>query len=308
LESIQKLRDAGVAAIILPSIFEEQIEHDEMELARLLDFWALSSPETSGYFPELDNYNTGPDEYLERITRAKRMVEIPIVASLNGYSLGGWLRFAGLIEQAGADALELNIYQVPVDPELSASGVELEMMEIIRSVSHELRIPVSVKIGHSYSSMANTVRELSRAGAKGIAMFNRYLSPDIDLEARRFVPALELSESDELRLALRWLAIVRDQVDVTLIATGGVHTAIDIVKAVMAGADATAVATILLRRGIEHASQILQDLSDWLSIHEYASIAQMRGSLSWSHCPNPDALRRANYMRALMSYTPSSPT
>ncbi len=305
VESLLRLSEAGVAAAVLPSIFEEQVEHDELELAKMLDFWALSSPESADYFPELDNYNTGPDAYLELIHEAKRQCAMPIIASLNGSSLGGWVRYAGLIEKAGADALEVNIYHVPTRPEDAPGSIDAQAVEIVRELKKQLKIPVVVKIGPYFSSLPCLARELEAAGADGMVLFNRFLAPDIDLETLQYVPALELSTPDELRPALRWIAILRDQVSMSLVATGGVHSSSDILKAVLAGANAVACASTLLRQGPQVIGTMRQELEQWLQDHDYESIRQMQGSLSLQHCPNPDGLKRANYMRALTSYTPS---
>ncbi|MEO8271656.1 MAG: dihydroorotate dehydrogenase-like protein, partial [Aureliella sp.] len=304
VESLKRLRSAGAAAAVLPSIFEEQIENDELEISRLLDFWALSSPETSGYFPEMESYNTGPDEYLDLIADAKRELDMPIIASLNGSTLGGWLRYAGLIERAGADALEINIYQVPDNPELDASAIEQEIVRIVRKVRDGVRLPLAVKLGSSYAALPNLARQLATAGAQGLVLFNRYLAPDIDLETRAYKPALELSSPSEVRLALRWIAILRDQVELSLAATGGVHSSQDVIKAMLAGADVVACASALLSHGGEVLNEFLTGLVAWLTEHDYASLSQMRGSMSMKNCPNPAGLKRGNYMRALTSYTP----
>lgn len=305
LESLHRLREAGAAAAVLPSIFEEQVEHEEMEVVRMLDFWALSSPETSDYFPELDNYNTGPGNYLKLIADAKQQLDMPIIASLNGATLGGWVRYAGLIEQAGADALELNIYQVPLDPLVNAQAVEASYLKLVRAVREHVKLPLAVKIGPYFSSLPHFAHELESSGINGLVLFNRYLAPDIDLNALEYVPALELSTPDELRLALRWIAILRDQLKLSLAATGGVHSAEDVVKAVAAGANVVACASALLSRGPQVLAEFKQGLKAWLSEHEYTSLEQLHGSMSLKHCPNPDGLQRANYMRALTSYTPS---
>lgn len=307
VDSLKKLRQAGAAAAVLPSLFEEQIEHDEMEIARLLDFWTLSSPESPDYFPELDNYNTGPDEYLDLISDAKRQIDMPIIASLNGATLGGWIRYAGLIEKAGADALEINIYHVPTEPLDDSSNVDQGYVRLVRSIKREIKIPIAVKVGPYFSSLPHIANELVQAGATGLVLFNRYLAPDIDLESLSFSPALELSTPSELRVALRWIAILRDQIDASLAATGGVHTTEDVVKAMLVGADVVACASALLGRGIEVLRELNQGLTQWMQDREYAAVKQLKGSMSSKNCPNPEGLRRANYMRALTSYTPSVP-
>lgn len=303
--SLQQLRQAGAAAAVLPSMFEEQIEHEELELARLLDLWSLSSPESPDYFPQLDSYNTGPSGYLDLIADAKRQVDMPIIASLNGSTLRGWIRYAGLIEQAGADALELNVYQVPTDVEVSSAAIDEQIVQLVARVQRELKIPVAVKLGPFVSSLPALARALAEQGIGGLVLFNRFLSPDVDLEQMRFVPALELSTSAELRLALRWIAILRDHVQCSLAANGGVHTFNDVIKALAVGANAVACASTLLKQGPTALCDLRSGLESWLQAHEYTSVEQLIGSLSMEKCPNPEGLLRANYMRALTSYTPS---
>jgi len=305
VQSLLKLCESGAAAAVLPSIFEEQIEHDEMELVRMLDFWALSSPESLEYFSELESYNTGPSAYLDLIADAKRQVDIPIIASLNGSTPGGWIRYAGLLEQAGADALELNIYHVPVDGSEDGTSVEKQYIQLIRTLRKGIKIPIAVKIGPYFSSIPHLVRELVTAGADGLVLFNRYLAPDLDLKSMAFVPALELSTPSELRIALRWIAILRDQVSVSLAATGGVHSSSDLIKAMLVGANVVACASSLLSRGPQAINELLDGLSAWLHEREYTSVRQLQGSMSMQKCSNPDGLKRANYMRALISFTPS---
>lgn len=303
LESLLHLERAGAAAVVLPSLFEEQIEHEREEFERLNAFQADSTAEASNFFPELDRYNTGPEEYLQHIREVKENLTIPVIASLNGFSSGGWKYYGELMEQAGADALELNIYLVPTDPNVSSADVERHYRDLVVSVREELRIPLSVKIGPHFSSPAAFGEGLIESGASGLVLFNRFLSPDIDLENLEFVPALDLSEPDELRLALRWIAILRDQCSGSLAATGGVHSGLDAVKALLVGADAVMVASTLLKHGINHLQVMCDDLVDWMVEHEYRSVEQLKGSMSLNHCGNPEGLKRANYMRALTSYT-----
>jgi dihydroorotate dehydrogenase (fumarate) len=305
VDSLRKLREAGAAAAVLPSIFEEQIEHDEMELVRLMDLWALSSPESADYFPQLDNYNTGPAGYLDLIADAKRQLDMPIIASLNGATLTGWIRYAGLIEQAGADALELNIYQVPTDSALNSTQIDEHYVQLVSAIGHELKIPIAVKIGPFFSSLPCLAQALEQAGASGLVLFNRYLAPDIDLQQLKFVPALELSSPSELRLALRWIAILRDNLHISLAANGGVHTATDAIKALLVGANVVACASTLLTHGPQVLSEMRSDIEHWLQEHQYSSLTQLIGSMSLAKCPNPEGLKRTNYMRALTSYTPS---
>lgn len=305
LESLLHLQRAGAAAVVLPSLFEEQIEHELEEFERLETLHADANAESVNFYPDLDRYNTGPEEYLRAVCEAKENLDIPVIASLNGFSSRGWKYYAGLLEQAGADALELNIYLVPTDPNVSSSDLERHYFNLVRSIREQLSIPLAVKIGPHFTSPANVVGNLADAGAAGVVLFNRFLSPDIDLEQLEYVPALELSEPDELRAALRFIAIARDHYDVSLAATGGVHSAEDVVKAVLAGADAVMVASTLLKHGIDHLTRMLDDLSRWLIDHDYQSIRQMRGSMSLNHCSDPETLKRANYMKALTKYTPT---
>ena len=306
LSSLKQLQRAGAAAVVLPSLFEEQIEHDELEVVRLLDLWALSAPESPDYFPELDSYNTGPGQYLELIRQAKSELQIPVIASLNGNSLGGWLRYAGLIEEAGADALELNIYDVPIQTDKCSAEVEQTYLEIVQVVKQNVGLPVAVKVGPYFSSIPSVAKRLAEAGADGLVLFNRYLAPDIDLEQLRFVPALQLSDPSELRLALRWIAILRDQLTISLAATGGVHQSSDIIKSLLVGANVVAVASKVIEQGPECITQWLPQLESWMDDKGYESVTQMCGSLSHGNCPNPEGLARANYMRALISYTPAN--
>ncbi|MCR9292490.1 MAG: dihydroorotate dehydrogenase-like protein [bacterium] len=299
-----ELQAAGAAAVVLPSLFEEQIEHDELEVARMLDLWALSSPESPGYFPELDNYNTGPEEYLDLIREAKQSLEIPVIASLNGCSPGGWVKYAGLIERAEADALELNIYHLPTRCSESGAEVEQRYCELVGSIKQNVDLPVSVKIGPYFSSIPGMAGKLAATGADGLVCFNRFLAPDVDLQNLNYEPALEFSTSSELRHALRWIAILRDQLELSLAANGGVHTSADLIKALLAGADVVALASALLQHGPHRIAELIQGLNAWGEEHEYESVQQMRGSLSLNRCPNPDDLKRANYMRALVSHTP----
>jgi dihydroorotate dehydrogenase (fumarate) len=302
-DSMAALQEAGAAAVVLPSLFEEQIQHVELELARLYDNQIDMAAESLSYFPELNAYNSGPDNYLDLIRKAKEATSIPIIASLNGCSQGGWLRYAHLIELAGADALELNIYTIPVESIQSSGDVDQMYCDLVAALRQELTIPLAVKMGPYFSSIPSLAKGLIAKGADGLVLFNRYLAPDIDLRALEFKPALELSHSDELRLALRWIAILRDQVTASLAATGGVHQVEDVVKALMVGADVTMLASTLLQRGIGHLRHLKSELFSWLEKHEYQSVRQLQGSMSFKHCINPEGLLRANYMRALTSYS-----
>jgi dihydroorotate dehydrogenase (fumarate) len=303
LDTLRQLEEAGAAAAVLPSLFEEQIEQEEAALQHLQEFHTDSFAESLDYFPELDSYNTGPDEYLDHIRAAKQAVGIPIIASLNGASPGGWTRYARMIEQAGADALELNIYVVPTAPELTGGQVEQRYVDLVASVREAIAIPLAVKVGPFFSSVPHMGRRLVEAGANGLVLFNRYLEPDIDLETLDVVPHLVLSTREELRLPLRWIAILRDLVTASLAATSGVHESDDVLKVLLAGADVAMMASALLKQGPRHLSTVLEQVRNWLVEREYDSVEQMKGSVSKRNCANPSGFVRANYMKALVSYS-----
>lgn len=303
IDSLRQLEDAGASAVILPSLFEEQLEHEAVEVAKLLELQSESFAESLNYFPELETYNTGPNEYLELIASARDSLSIPVVASLNGCTTGGWTRYASEMEQAGASALELNIYNIPANEAQDANAIDQSYADLVAAVRQQVTIPLAIKIGPYFSSLPNLAAKLVDAGADGFVLFNRYLEPDIDLETLEFVPDLLLSQPEELRLSLRWIAILRDQLTVSLAATSGIHSADDVVKAILVGADVAMLASALLKQGPRHLSQIKSDLGQWLEHHEYASIEQMKGSMSKSRSSNPEGLERANYMKALTNYT-----
>ena len=303
IESLKRLEDAGVAAVVLPSLFEEQIEHEEMASHNLMLSGAELSPEARGFFPEMQNYNTGPDNYLKLIGEAKRALAVPVIPSLNGYTPGGWTRIAKQFEQAGADAIELNIYFLATDPENTSTDIEKRYIDLVASVSSMVSIPVAVKVSPYFSAMANMAARLARAGASGLVLFNRFLQPDIRLDELEVAPHLALSTSDELRLALRWIAILRGRVKADLAATGGAHTADDALKLLLAGADCVMVASSLLRNGPNHIGALVSGIEKWMDAREYASVGQLKGSLSQLACPDPAAFERSNYMKALTSYT-----
>lgn len=302
-DTLRRLEEAGAAAVVMQSLFEEQIEHREPRSRRLLEAEAYRYPEAPSYVPALDDYNTGPDAYLRHIEATKKELRIPIIGSLNGVSLGGWTRYAKLIQDAGADALELNVYFVAADPHLSSQQAEDMYLELVGAVRETVSIPLAVKIGPYFSSMAYMARCLVEAGADGLVLFNRFLQPDIDLETLRVDPTLHLSTSEELRLPLRWIAILKGRIDASLAATAGIHTAEDVLKLLFAGADVTMMASALFRHGPEHVAQVLDELRRWLDDHEYASVAEMKGSVSQAACDTPVAFERANYMEALVSFT-----
>ena len=306
LDTLKRLEEAGAAAVVLPSLFEEQIEHEEIAVHWTIEAWAHGDAETATYFPELDDYNTGPGAYLEHVAAAKEALSIPVIASLNGSTAGGWTRYARLMEEAGADALELNLYSVEANPDTRAHDVEAREFLLVRKVKDSIGIPLAVKVGPYFSAFAHTARELARAGADGLVLFNRFLQPDIDPETLSVVPSIHLSSREELRLALRWIAILKGRVHVSLAATGGVHEPEDVVKVLLAGGDVAMVASALLMHGPAWVTTLVDGLTSWLSQHEYESVRQLKGSMSQESCPDPAAFERASYMRALTSYSPSS--
>ncbi len=302
LDSLRALEEAGAAAVVLPSLFEEQIEHEETYVHDTLERGAQSFGEALTYFPEMDDYNTGPGVYVEHVAAAKEALSIPVIASLNGVTPGGWVRYAELLQQAGADAIELNVYAVETDPYASAASVEDRTLRLVSKVHGALGIPLAVKIGPYYTALANTAVRLADAGAAGLVLFNRFLQPDIDLETMTVRPELQLSRSDEMRLPLRWIAILRGRVPVSLAATSGVGTSDDVVKLLLAGADAVMLASALLRQGPGLLSELTDGLTAWLEEREYASVDQLRGSMSQETCGDARAFERAQYVRALVDY------
>ena len=300
--NVRRLEDAGAAAVVLHSLFEEQLAVDSDELDRYLTEGNEISAESVTHFPELTHRVMGPDAYLAHIAKCKEAVKIPIVASLNGATQGGWLRFAKQMEQAGADALELNIYNIPVNPAVSGEAVEQQYVDLVRSVREQVQIPVAVKLGPYFSSMANMAGKLDAAGANGLVLFNRFYQPDFDLEALEVVPNLILSNSHELLLRLNWIAVLYGTVKADLALTGGVHSAPDVIKAMMAGAKVAMMTSALLKRGITYLDTLTSELLVWMGEHEYDSIRQMQGSMSRNAVPQPAAFERANYMKVLSSY------
>jgi dihydroorotate dehydrogenase (fumarate) len=307
LEMLRRLEEAGAAFAVMPSLFEEQIEHDELELARLFEYQTESFAESLTYFPEPQDYNTGPRKYLQHIEAAKQTISIPVIGSLNGSSKGGWIRYAKEIEEAGADALELNIYFVPTDPNMTSADVEQRYVDLVADVRKSVSIPLAVKIGQNFTSLPNFAQRLVDAGANGLVLFNRYVEADIDLETLQIKPDLVLSNRHEARVPIRWIAVLRDQLNASLAATSGVHRMQGAVKLLLAGADVTMMASILLMKGPGILTTILDEMHAWLEENEYESIEQMKGSMSHGNCPDPSALERANYMKALTSYTMEGP-
>jgi dihydroorotate dehydrogenase (fumarate) len=303
IDMVRRLEDAGAAAITMHSLFEEQIareqdrtQHDVEEAHS--DLFA----EAQSFFPRPAEFRLGPDAYLEQIRRIREVVDLPVIASLNGVTATGWLEYAQLIEQAGANALELNVYYLATDPAESGSAVEQRTIDIVRAVKRTVKIPVAVKLSPFVSSMASFAAELEAAGADALVLFNRFYQPDIDVEMLEARPELRLSDPSELLVRIRWLAILSVQRKLDLAVSGGVHSALDAVKAVMAGASAVQMVSALLRHGPEHLRTVREDLARWLEQHEYASIDQMRGSMNLARCPDPAAFERGNYMRILQSW------
>jgi dihydroorotate dehydrogenase (fumarate) len=303
IDALRHLADMGAAAAVLPSLFEEQINRDQQRIQALYDFQTYVSPESLSYFPKLKDYNVGPGEYLRLVTAAKKSVSIPVIGSLNGSSPGGWARYAKLIQEAGADALELNIYLVATDPGMTSVDVEQQYIDLAATVRDAVTIPIAVKIGQQFSNLCNFVPQLAQVGADGVVLFNRFLEPDIDLETLRIVPQLVLSSQTEMRTPLRWVAILRDQVSISLGATSGIQSAEDMMKLLLVGADACLITSALLRNGIEYAAELIERLQGLLDANGYDSVEQMKGSMSYGNCADAGNLERANYMKAIVSYT-----
>jgi dihydroorotate dehydrogenase (fumarate) len=302
ISNFRKLEDLGASAIVNYSLFEEEITYDVYELHHHTTFGTDSYAESLSYFPDPEHFTLGPEEYLEHIQRAKEAVAIPVIGSLNGFSPGGWTKYARLIEQAGADALELNLYFIPTDPASDSVKIEASYIEILNMVKSTVKIPVAVKLSPFFSAMANMAKKLDAAGADALVLFNRFYQPDIDLDMLDVVPNLVLSSPFSARVPLRWIAILHGQVEASLAATSGVHEAEDALKMLMAGADVTMVCSTLLKKGMEHTGQILRDMEEWMEENEYDSVAQMKGSMSQKSAGDPAAFERANYMKALRSY------
>jgi len=303
LDHMKKLEDAGASALVIASLFEEQIEHEELEVFRMLETASDSTSEASSFFPELKDYRIGPDAYLAHIQQAKKSLSIPVIGSINGASEGGWVRYAKLIEEAGADAIELNVYLVAADPDITAEQVEARYLKLVRVVKESVNIPLAVKIGPYFSSLAHMARQLVEAGADGLVLFNRFMQPDIDLETLSVDPSLQLSSSQELTLPLRWIAILHGTVEASLAGTTGVHTAEDALKLILAGADVTMMASALLHNGPDRLTEVLKGVDLWLDEHDYESIEQAKGSMSQRNVADPVSFERANYMKALTSYS-----
>ena len=306
LDMVRRLEDAGAAAIVMSSLFEEQIVHQRMSAFLAQELAVDDSAETLALLTEGGSFGGRPQEYLDHLQRVRRAVSVPIIGSLNGSTPGGWLEYARRIEEAGADALELNVYAVATDPWRAAHEIEAETVELVRAVRGAVQIPLAVKLSPFYTSLAHLAERLVDAGADGLVLFNPLYQPDIDIETLDNVQQLHLSDSSELLLRLRWLAIVSPRCPLSLACSGGVHSASDAVKALMAGAHAVQLVSALLLHGPGYLRQILADLQRWLDEHEYESMAQLIGSMNHARSPNPSAYERANYIRLLSSFHPRS--
>jgi dihydroorotate dehydrogenase (fumarate) len=302
LDTVRRLEDAGAAALVMRSLFEEQLVMEQMATLKAVDSHAEGFAEAVSFFPTLERFKLGPDEYLEQIQKIKAAVQIPLIASLNGTSPGGWLSFATQIHQAGADALELNVYLLATDPEDSGPAIEQQTIDMLRSIKKAVTIPVAVKLSPYYSALAHFAKQLDQAGADGLVLFNRFYQPDIDVEELEVEHRLSLSDSQELLLRLRWLAIVSGHVESSLAVTGGVHTGLDAIKAVMAGAHGVQIVSALLKQGPAQLTRVRDEMSRWLEEHEYDSLRQAQGSMNLLKCPDPKAFERGNYMEILQSW------
>ncbi|MGA2616803.1 MAG: dihydroorotate dehydrogenase-like protein [Thermoguttaceae bacterium] len=303
IDRLITLEEKGVAAVVLPSLFEEQIRHDEIEMVRVHEIGTESFAESLSYFPQEDDYHVGPESYLEAITKAKQAVSIPVIASLNGTSKGGWIGYARQMQDAGADALELNVYFIATDPAMSGRDVEARYLDLVAAVKQSVSIPLAVKVGPYFSAMAHMARRLVEAGADGLVLFNRFLQPDIDLETLELSPKLVLSTPAELLVPLRWIAILRGRLRASLALTSGLHDAAGMIKALLAGADVGMIVSAIYQDGSDCIAEILQGLRQWMEEKEYDSVEQLKGSMSQANCPDPAAFERGNYMKALTSFT-----
>jgi dihydroorotate dehydrogenase (fumarate) len=301
IDNIRRLQDAGASAIVLYSLFEEQLRQESFELEHHLSQGTDSFAEASSFFPQPDEFHLGPEGYLNHIQKAKKAVSIPIIASLNGTTTGGWTTYARLIEQAGADALECNIYSIAADPDLTSSQVEQEYIDILKAIKSVVKIPVAVKLGPFFSNMANMAKRLDDAGANGLVLFNRFYQPDVNLDELEIQPNVLLSTPQALRLPLTWIGILYGRIRANLAATSGVHGPEDVIKLLMVGADVTMLCSALLRNGIEYLQHVEAGMREWMEKHEYESVQQMKGSMSQIRCPNPAAFERAQYMKAVKS-------
>ena len=304
LDTLKRLEDAGVGAVVLPSMFEEQLEHDRQQFLGLYHVGAEAFAEAvGGYFPELGVMRTQTEVQLQLISDARESLSVPVIASLNGLTAGGWVEYAEDIEDAGADALELNLYNVPVDILRSAEEVEQDYISLIKNVRARTNLPIAVKVSPFFTSPGHVIKKFVQAGAQGVVLFNRFVQPDIDLDELSIAPNLQLSTSHELRLPLRWIALLRKHIEASLACTTGIHTGLDMAKVLLAGADVVQVTSAFIEQGPEYAADMVGQLVDWMEEKKYESISEMRGALSQHNCPEPVAFERANYMATLRHYT-----
>jgi dihydroorotate dehydrogenase (fumarate) len=303
VDLVKKAEDAGAAAVVMYSLFEEQINHEMEEIDYFLSQGTEGFAESLTYFPEPDEFrNLHAEEYLRLIERLKQSVDIPVIGSLNGVSPGGWMDYARKIEKAGADALELNVYYVATDPQVTAEKVEQLYIDNLKTVKKAVKIPVAIKVSPYFSAFANLATRLDQEGADGLVLFNRFYQPDINLKTLNVFPNLQLSHSNELRLPLRWIAILYGRIKANMAATSGIHTAEDIIKTMMVGADVAMMASLLLAEGVEKLDELVKGIKQWMMENEYESIHQMKGSMSYKSISNPDAYERANYIKTLHSF------
>ncbi|MEC4895072.1 MAG: dihydroorotate dehydrogenase-like protein [Oscillatoria sp. PMC 1051.18] len=305
IDRLQQMEDAGASAVVLHSLFEEQIRQEQLELHYHLEQGTESFAEALTYFPEPDIFHVAGEQYLKHIQQAKSRVKIPIIASLNGSTLGGWTDYAKKMAEAGADAIELNIYHIPTDLNISGEEIEKRYLEVLQSVKSTVNIPVAVKLSPYFSNIANMAKKLTEAGADGLVLFNRFYQPDIDIETLEVNPHVLLSTPQAMRLPMRWIAILYGRVNADFAATSGIHKAVDVVKMLMVGAKVTMIVSVLLRHGIGHLKSMETDLKVWLEEHEYESVKQLQGSMSQINCPNPTEFERVQYMKGIQTYHPA---
>ena len=303
LDTLAELDDAGVGAVVLPSLFEEQLTHEQLEIDAMLSQSAEGFGEAMSFFPDLSDYNTGPDRYLDLVADAKERLSCPVIASLNGTTEGGWLRYAKLLEEAGADAIELNVYLVAADAEATSEEVEARYPDLVAALRPEIAVPLAVKVGSQFTSIPASMQRIVAAGADGLVLFNRFYQPDIDLETLEVTPNLVLSSSDEMRLPMRWIAILYGRIQASLALTSGIHTSEDLAKALLAGADVAMTTSAVLKHGAAHVGVLLRELEHWMAEEEYESVTQLKGSVSQEATADPAAFERANYIETLSSYT-----